>query len=105
MLIDKARLLRQEKKYDLALEAYDMVISQKPPVPAVFLEAEKEKHECRMAGLAAKREAQQQAEQEQEAEKPPTRPATGTPGEQPGPGSDAPPPVDLPDLPTIEGEL
>ena len=110
VMLQKARELRKEGKFEPALEAYQMVVNQKPPVPALFSDAERELHETRMESLDAKRreaeaakqaEATTQAAQEKPKETTPGQPASPQPGEKPP----AAPPVNLPQLPAIDGEL
>ncbi len=99
-LLARARSLRDEGKFETALEIYERVISRKPATPAIFLDAEKEINDVRMKALDAKRKAAEAAKAQpgQAGEKPSDKPAQ--------PDAVPPPPkVDLPTLPDIGGDL
>ena len=102
-LIKIARELAEEGKFDEALEKYLLIKNQKPQIPAVFIDAEKEISQVRIKALEAKKKAEEEAKKaEQPDEQKPGD--TGTEGteEQP-PKPDEVPNVDLPELPDIGG--
>jgi len=111
-LLKKAREHMENQEFEKAQECYAKVIEQREPIPAVFLDAEKEINTARLKALEARRKAAQ-AEKEQ---------ATGgqaPDGQTPGPetpdtpvntgGQETPPEplpdVNLPELPDFGGGL
>ena len=111
-LLRKARELREKEEYQAALETYQRVVQQKPTVPAIFTEAEKEMHQTRLQALekerqlAEKAKAAAKAEEEKQPGAGEDQPGTGEDG-QPGTGEQPPPPedTDVPALPDIEDSL
>ncbi len=106
-LVKKARELRDNGKYQKAMETYYAVIRQKPPVPAVFEVAEQEMQETRIAALNAEREAAENAaRQEAEQQKNETSPQNGTPQSGTTGTTETPEsPPDLPALPSLDDDL
>jgi len=105
-LIEKARDLREAGKLDASVEAYQMALSLKPQVPAIFAEAEKEMHETRLAALKkGRRIAASAAEGKEQSPESPKPGEPPTPAKPPPKQTDKAPKVDLPALPDIEGEL
>lgn len=107
-LLDKARGLAAEEKYEEAFELYQQMLLQKPQLPAIFAEAEKEMGTVRLRALEAQRRsaaALQAAEKADEDEGPrKAAPAeAGRAGPEPGPPEA--PEVSLPSLPDIGGDL
>lgn len=68
-LIQQARLLVEDESYEEALEMYGRVIAQKPEIPAVFRDAERELERARREMLEKARRRAEEAEKEKDDKK------------------------------------
>ena len=104
-LFARAEQLEKEGKFEDAFKTYSLVVSKKPLIPAVFVDAEKKMNETRLKSI----QAQKKAEDEKAGGAAPGK--NGKPGGQkaPPPNGKTPekapgekaPPVELPELPDI----
>lgn len=105
VLLERARVMRDNGEYQQAMDIYGQVVRQKPPTPAIFEVAEKELQETRLEALNAERRASQeaarrQAEQEEIARA--DQPARRTEAGEPADDADPSPATPLPALPSID---
>ena len=107
-LLKKARELVGKQQFEAALEIYQQIQLQRPQIPAVFEDADKEIREVRLKALEAERKAAEAAKAAEESK--PKGPEKTGEGGKGGTGPTPPtdtgpkPPVDLPSLPDIGGE-
>lgn len=106
-LLEKARNVASNGEYEESLQIYQQVLLQKPQIPAVFSETEKEMGGVRLKMLEAQRRARETAKAAEEAEDKTPEGKDSTPAGSRDEAPTSPPPqtpeVSLPVLPDIGG--
>jgi len=105
-LFARAEQLEEEGKFEDAFNTYSQVVSKKPLIPAVFIDAEKKMNETRLKSIQAQKKTEDEKAAAAKAAangKPGDQKTAGAGGKRPGKTADGgqAPPVALPELPDI----